>query len=186
MTSEAGDYIGQGQTYFYGATDGTFAASKNFDNGVSVSFDNASHNWSLDFAAPQSVLLAPGTYLGATRFPFQSPTEPGLDVSGDGRGCNTLTGSFVIRLVSYGSGTTINAFWATFEQHCEGVVPALRGEIRYNVPPRSSSTPSLPVGSSTPATQRDPWAGPTSFPAPGGHLFSQECAASLPTPRPSR
>ncbi len=28
--------------------------------------------------------------------------------------------------------TDIVAFDATFEQHCEGAVPALRGEIRYN------------------------------------------------------
>jgi hypothetical protein len=175
MTSETGDFIGQGQTYFYGAGDGTFGATKNFDNGVSVSFTNPSHNWDLDFAAPQSVLLAPGTYLGATRWPFQNATEPGLDVSGDGRGCNTLTGSFVIKLVSYGSGTTINAFWATFEQHCEGDVPALRGEIRYNVPPLDfyTLTPCRLVDTRNPA---GPLGGPALVPGPGRtFVFAGAC-----------
>src|SRR5205814_471376 len=53
-------------------------------------------------------------------------------VVGDGRGCNTLAGSFQVLQVTYGAGNTIAAFDATFEQHCEGAVPALRGEIRYN------------------------------------------------------
>ena len=136
MSSDTGDYIGQGKNYFYTGTDGLFTAEKNYDNGVSISFNTPtySHWWDLDFAAAQSALLTPGTYAGATRFPFQAATEPGLAVGGDGRGCNTLTGSFVVRLIVYGAGTTIDAFWATFEQHCEGATPALRGEIRYNVP----------------------------------------------------
>jgi len=40
--------------------------------------------------------LVPGTYLNATRYPFQAANVPGLDVSGEGRGSNTLTGQFTI------------------------------------------------------------------------------------------
>jgi hypothetical protein len=138
MTSDPGDYIGGGQAYFYGENDGTFTASVNYDGGVSISFnsENYSHWWYLNFAAPNNAPLAPGSYLNATRFPFQSSNEPGLDVFGDGRGCNQLTGSFQILQVVYGPDNTVTAFDATFEQHCEGAAPALRGEIRYkaNVP----------------------------------------------------
>jgi hypothetical protein len=136
MSSDAGDYIGQGLTYHYTVADGPLTAEKNYDNGVSISFNTPTydHFWYLDFAAPQSALLAPGVYAGATRFPFQAATVPGLDVGGDGRGCNTLTGSFEVKAIVYGAGTTIEAFWATFEQHCEGATPALRGEIFYSVP----------------------------------------------------
>jgi len=65
------------------------------------------------------------------RFPFQSGGAPGLDVSGAGRGCNTLTGQFVVTKVSY-SLTGVSGFGADFEQHCEGFVPALFGSIRVN------------------------------------------------------
>src|SRR5437879_2756766 len=134
MISDAGDYIGGGQFYFYTPADGTFTAQQNFAQGVSLAFNTPSfdHFWYLDFAAPNSQPLTVGTYLGATRFPFQASSEPGLDVAGDGRGCNMLTGSFQVLQVTYGSGTDIVAFDAVFEQHCEGAVPALRGEIRYN------------------------------------------------------
>jgi hypothetical protein len=30
---------------------------------------------------------------------------------------------------------SVNRFWATFEQHCQGSAPALRGEVRVTNPP---------------------------------------------------
>src|SRR5262245_41972801 len=134
MSSDPGDYIGGGQQYFYSSSDGVFTARRNFDNGVSVSFNTPtfSHFWYLDFAAPFEQPLTIGVYTGATRFPFQDPSEPGLAVYGDGRGCNTNTGSFEVREIVYGTGDVITSFRAFFEQHCEGGLPALRGEIRFN------------------------------------------------------
>lgn len=134
MRSEPGDYIGAGQDHLYLQSDGTFTASRNFDNGVSIFFRTAGfeHFWHADFAAPHGQLLTPGTYSGAVRFPFQPEDLPGLDVSGDGRGCNTLTGSFEVLQITYGADDSIEAFRATFEQHCEGAGPALRGEVRFN------------------------------------------------------
>ena len=52
--------------------------------------------WSLDFTAPHGRRLVIGNYGSATRYPFNSPAIPGLDVSGDGGGCNTLTGWFEV------------------------------------------------------------------------------------------
>ena len=136
LNSDPGDFIGGGQFTFLTPSDGSFSASQNFDQGVSISFfGQPGVFWFLDFAAPNNQLLTVGSYLGATRFPFQSTSVPGLDVDGDGRGCNTLTGSFQVLEISYGPGTTINSFDATFEQHCEGAAPALHGEIRFNAHP---------------------------------------------------
>lgn len=134
MGSDPGDYIGYGLFYSYFPADGAFTAQRNYDNGVSISFHTPdySHWWYLDFAAPNNKSLTLGTYTGATRFPFQDPSVSGLDVSGDGRGCNTLTGSFEVKQISYGTDNDIIAFWATFEQHCEGGEPALKGEVRFN------------------------------------------------------
>src|SRR5690348_13427916 len=89
LNSDPGDYIGQGQFTFLTPSDGTFSAQQNFDQGVSISFFGQPGTfWFLDFAAPNNQPLSVGTYLNATRFPFQASTVPGLDVAGDGRGCN--------------------------------------------------------------------------------------------------
>jgi hypothetical protein len=86
-------------------------------------------SWSINLEAPSGARLLPGIYANATRHPFQSPGVPGLSVSGNGAGCNTLTGSFVVVEAVYGPRDEVLRFRATFEQHCEGAVPALRGEI---------------------------------------------------------
>ena len=88
--------------------------------------------WSVDLAAPASATLVPGVYEGATRWPFQAAGAPGLSVSGDGRGCNTLTGRFVVLEATYDVNGKVQSFAADFEQHCEGFVPALFGSIRYH------------------------------------------------------
>jgi hypothetical protein len=131
FNSEPGDFIGQGQQFTFTPADGTITPSRNFDNGVSVSFSGAQF-WSLDFAQPAGATLQPGMYEGATRFPFQSPTQPGLSVSGAGRGCNTLTGRFVVLEAVFGAGGAVQQFAADYEQHCEGGAPALFGSVRIN------------------------------------------------------
>ena len=131
ILSQTGDYIGQGQETAIDATTHTFTAQKNYDNGVSIRV-NSSTWWYLDFAAPGEVELTQGVYEGAVRWPFQSITQPGLSVSGNGRGCNTLNGEFIVHEVVYNSDGTIGQFAADFEQHCSGAEPGLFGAIRFN------------------------------------------------------
>lgn len=170
MHSQPGDYIGAGGNWLHTPADGAFSASRNFDNGVTISFQNFPATWwYLDFAAPGEVPLVPGTYEMATRFPFQEPTAPGLSVGGTGRGCNTLTGRFTIFEVVYGAGDAITSFAANFEQHCEGQAPALYGSIRYNAAPRAPFTVSVATGGSGSGTV-------TSFPA------GIACGATCSTP----
>ena len=132
LDSDLGDFVGGGQLLFLTPADGALRASSNFDNGVSGSFSSSTHFFNWDFAAPNQQPLSVGVYDNAARFPFQNHDQPGLDVFGDGRGCNMLTGRFEVKQVEYSASKEVKAFWATFEQHCEGAAPALRGELRFN------------------------------------------------------
>ena len=99
---------------------------------MTIAYTGGSTWWTLDFKARDGVELIAGPYEGATRYPFQSPATPGLDVSGSGRGCNTLTGRFDVLEAVYAADGSVQKFAADFEQHCEGATPALRGSVRYN------------------------------------------------------
>ena len=132
MNSEIGDYIGQGLQQAFTPADGTFAAARNFDNGINVSFNGGSTTWTIALSAPGDATLVPGSYENATRWPFQSPTGAGLSVFGSGRGCNTVTGRFDVLEAVYGAGGQVLRFAADFEQHCEGMEPALFGAVRYH------------------------------------------------------
>lgn len=135
-TSEPGDYIGQGQSRVFTPAESSFSSMISQDNReIAVTVFPAGSFWHLHMAAPEGQKLLPGVYEGATRWPFQVPSTPGLDFSGDGRGCNTSTGRFEILEAVYAPFGYVERFHATFEQHCEGSTPALFGEIRIVNPP---------------------------------------------------
>jgi hypothetical protein len=84
------------------------------------------------FAAPAGSPLTTGTYNNAQRFDFRAPGTPGLDVFGDGRGCNTVSGSFTVYDATYNGAGDVLSFAAQFTDHCEGGGPALLGSLSYN------------------------------------------------------
>lgn len=131
LQSEEGDYVGQGQSLTFTDLDGTFDGTRNFDNGVTVDFSGA-ESWGVDFAAAGDVDLTLGLFEGATRFPFQEVDEHGLSVSGDGRGCNELTGRFQVHEIVYGAGNAVDQFAADFVQYCDGSPRKLVGSVRWN------------------------------------------------------
>jgi hypothetical protein len=130
LDSEPYDFLGGGIFRFFSSTSGTFTAERNSANGVSISFmaPDDSHWWDLIFKAPDGGPLAAGVYPVATENPYAF----NLDVSGDGRACNVLTGNFRVKDIRYGPASSIMSFWATFELQCENQPPILRGEVRYN------------------------------------------------------
>lgn len=136
FTSESGDSIGQGLSRTYYLGDGTWNARYDTINAgghVTISIQNFQvpdgWSWSLNFASPRGQPLTVSTYDAARRYPFQPDGQPGLSVSGVSRGCNTLTGSFIVSEFRLGPGNTVDRFRATFEQHCEGRSPAMRGQV---------------------------------------------------------
>src|ERR1700737_1888810 len=134
LNSQPGDYIGGGITQTFTPADGTFAVNTTYNGGAQVSFHtpNFSSSWNLSFGPPTGQALKPGEYETAQRFAFHSPTRPGLDVSGDGRGCNIITGRFLVSDITFAPNGNIQMLAVDFEQHCEGAAPALFGSVRYN------------------------------------------------------
>jgi hypothetical protein len=132
FTSDAGDYIGGGQSHSYTLLNASV---------LSVTLDSAhrilgfrgqgfdGRIWDIDLAAPAGQQLLVGTYANAIRYPFQAPGQPGLAFSYNSRGCNELSGSFVILQAVYGPANTVTSFHATLEQHCEKATPALHGDF---------------------------------------------------------
>ena len=134
--SDPGDYIGAGQTAYIAFGDATWSDQLDVSAGIeqlglSV-VSTAGYSgfwWYIHFAAPQGRTLAVGSYPLATRWPFQAPSAPGFDFSGSGRGCNMSSGQFEILSIDIAADSSVNWFHARFEQHCENMTPALRGEV---------------------------------------------------------
>ena len=146
LISQPGDYVGGGITQTLTPADGTFSVT-NTTTDISISFHTPSYSqfWTLAFGSPKTQKFGRGEYEGATRTPFRSPTRPGVDVGGDGRGCNTDTGRFLVTDFALNTDGTIARLAIDFEQHCEGAPPALYGSFRYNS--TVTAAPRLGIGS---------------------------------------
>jgi hypothetical protein len=128
MDSEGSDYIGQGELRTFDPGDGLFDGTVSY-GGASIGFDG-SEFWTLNFAAPGDVPLAPGLYEGAVGL-THGPTETLLAIYGDGRACDS-TGRFQVHEITYGMGGLIDTFAADFVQRCDSSYGRLIGAIRYN------------------------------------------------------
>jgi hypothetical protein len=135
FTSEPRDFIAQGQSESFGSSSAEFVVSRSSDQSIAVMIQTDSQSWTVELAAPQGKALAVGSYPNAQRAGLATGSAPGLSVSGDGRGCNAVFGSFAVTQVVFDQDGRLWALQATFVQHCESVsAPALRGSISYGAP----------------------------------------------------
>jgi hypothetical protein len=135
MFSDAGEYVGAGKQRLFHPGNGSVTLSGDAGYlGLSVSGGWFGDYYTLIFAAPPGQTLHPGLYLRAQRAAFRQAGRPGIDVSGSGRGCNQVEGRFDVKDIAVGTDGTVQRLWLTYEQHCEGQVPALWGEVRYRSP----------------------------------------------------
>ncbi|MEZ6086989.1 MAG: delta-60 repeat domain-containing protein [Pirellulaceae bacterium] len=126
LFSEAGDWVGGGEQIVRTEADGPFTFLEH-SWGVEIRVNN-SEFWKLNFAAPSGQSFVPGVYEDAQRAYFNDFPHPGLDIAGDGRGCNSLSGDFVVYEADIGD---TNAFHASFVQYCDSSTGLLYGDIRY-------------------------------------------------------
>ncbi len=166
LQSDIGDYIGGGQSYSYAQTDAQISVSAAGGH-LSINI-RGDQNWTGDFQVPNTLSqLQAGSYINLARYPFHDPTKGGLDWFGEGRGCNILSGWFVIDNVTYTSNV-LTSIDLRFEQHCENSTPALHGQIHWTS--SDSSAPPGPINPPPPGLWQPP-AGST--PADGNFVYLQ-------------
>jgi hypothetical protein len=125
VISSKGDYIGQGKAYAY---PGDALAVRRNDRGVNISVGGP-FGWRISFGAPHGRFLEVGQYLDAKRYPF-SGASPGIEFTGEGRGCNQISGEFVVWELEF-KGNEVAKLAIDFIQRCETKMPPLYGRLRY-------------------------------------------------------
>jgi hypothetical protein len=94
-------------------------------------------SWDFEFSAPVEWEMTPGVYDRAWySFRHDVDGRPGIDVSGEGRGCESM-GRFEVKDIAFGPDDNLDRLWLVFEQHCGGPVV---GEVRINM-----NEPALPT-----------------------------------------
>jgi hypothetical protein len=141
MQSDAGDFIGNGKSYGASGPGSVTLQNATSPYSISVVLSQPTPNvgpWNLGVSMPTGGVLTPGLY------PVQRAIDPAsasMSISGEGHTCGTVTGQFSLEELTRGPGAGVTRFSLTFELHCEGGVPALRGVVNYQATGTPDPTP---------------------------------------------
>lgn len=137
MQSDAGEYIGQGKFWKFSSTkEDTIKSFKMYemveDQWYVLEVSSFSLGTPIRFAFEgKEWLLQVWNHYPAKRYP-SNDTYNGIDVSGDGKGCNTLLGGFYVHEIVFSNGKISKAA-IDFVQYCEeNTAKGLYGSVRYN------------------------------------------------------
>jgi hypothetical protein len=135
MYSDPGDFVGGGVQHVYTPGNASMTVSGTAsDLTVTISSDTGD-DWSMVFAAPPGETIAPGdVYTDVGRAAFRGSGQAGIDIFGDGRGCNTDSGLLQVQDVDTAPDGAIDRLWLVYQQNCEGAGPALFGEVQLGEP----------------------------------------------------
>lgn len=165
LQSDVGDFVGGGGNYSYTNENAVFEIFA--DGGVLSLKVMGDEDWRGFFYMPASMTqVQKGTYIDLLGAPLHDPATGGFNLGGQGRGCGRHTDWFKVDDVVYAAGQLVSVD-IRFEQHCNGLAPALRGQLHWNAndatrPPGPVNPP--PVGLWQPA--------PGSTPASGNYVYT--------------
>ena len=133
MTSDPGNWIGQGVPLTYDPSNARFNVVTERATDVALDIGlTRSDEWHIEFGVPDGESLHVGTYPNAVGTPLDAKA-PWFTIYGHGRGCNAV-GSFTISRIAFDADGTLQGLEASFVQHCDPEGPALFGQLRFDKP----------------------------------------------------
>jgi hypothetical protein len=133
MDSEPGDYIGQGQTYdFAPPGDSISAAGSPEFLDFSVREGGSGSDYSSGFFAPENQTLRAGvTYTDNAEYEA-TPSDAGMAMYAESRGCNTGVGSFTVDEIAFYPDRTLRAAHVRWTFRCHTGAAAIRGDWTFH------------------------------------------------------
>jgi hypothetical protein len=133
MDSEPGDYIGQGQTYDFGSPGDRISASGSPDHlDFSAYASGSGSEYAAGFFAPQGQTLQAGvTYTDNAEY-NATPSDAGMAMIAESRGCNTGVGSFTVDEIAFAPDRRLQAAAVRWTFRCHTGAPALRGSWSFH------------------------------------------------------
>lgn len=146
LESEQGDFVGEGAHYLYTDTDAAIGIETvslaNDEGHATAGVIRGDEWWHGDFQAMAGLhQLQVGYYGNLLRYPYHDRLVGGMDWV-TSRGCNALSGWFVVDAITY-EGGRITALDLRFSQHCDGAAAALRGAIHWRAPAVNAASPAI-------------------------------------------
>ena len=125
----AGEFISSGKHLNLSDPAGKISFTQQGPGDIQITFEHGDTEYDANFSTGSNQRFGAGTYAHAQRYGMDDSGQPGLEISGDGRSCNKISGSYQVAGVKYSADGTISTFAATFEQLCDDSKVPLRGSV---------------------------------------------------------
>ena len=124
-----GEYISAGGTLVFASPTAKVTVTQQGAGNVSVRFVRGETEFDASFSTPTGEAFLSREYSAAQRWSMADAGHPAIEVSGDGRGCNDIAGSFTVSDVVYAPDGSLSRFSAAFSQVCDDSRIPARGSI---------------------------------------------------------
>jgi hypothetical protein len=130
INSDPGDDLVKGKSYTFSPA-GDTVWGMGTPQLVQFSASNGSDGFQGEFAAPNGETLTTGSsWSNVTRYPFGNG-GPGMDLTYDSWGCNTISGQFQVVSATYDSNGQMTSFDARFQLRCDNSTGVISGEFEW-------------------------------------------------------
>lgn len=145
-SSDATEWIGQGQAKTYTNANATFTVTGDRTRATVRVVGADGKTWDLRLKAPVGRQLTPREYWFAERESSETGRAPGMEFSGNGRACGDVYGDFRIRQIGFDANGKINLLEASVLQRCDSDQAApLAIVVMYRAPRLSFALDSKPT-----------------------------------------
>jgi hypothetical protein len=125
----AGEYISAGKRVALSAPGDKISITQQGPGDLQVAFVRGEAEYDANFSTGSDARFEARVYSHAQRYAMGDSGTPGLEISGNGRACNEISGSFQVSKVEFRSDGTVVRFVAVFEQLCDDAKAAASGSI---------------------------------------------------------
>jgi hypothetical protein len=129
FSGDAGEFVSSGKSWTLKSPAQEIQLTQNGPGDIQISFGHEEKEFDASFSTDSGKRFEVKAYGGAERWGFASDGHAGLEVSGDGHGCNEIVGSFNVTNVEYTPDGKISRFAATFVQRCDDSKLTARGTV---------------------------------------------------------
>ena len=132
ITGDRGEFISAGSTFTFSSPTAKVSLTQDGPGNLSFRFEKGETEFDASFSTPSGGRFEVKQYPSAQRWTMADAGHPGLEVSGDGRGCGDIAGSFIVSDVAYDADGSPSRFSATFRQLCDDAKVPAQGSIEVS------------------------------------------------------
>jgi hypothetical protein len=129
LSGDPGEFVTSGKTWTLKSPTQPVQLNQYGPGDISISFGREEAEFDASFSTDSGKRFEVKSYTAAERYGMGSGGHAGIEITGDGHGCNEIVGSFNVTDLQYTPDGKISRFAATFVQRCDDSKASAHGSV---------------------------------------------------------